>query len=103
MKPPPILRVLVVLVLLALAAYWFFFLRQAEADGRLTASGTIEAYQVNISAETGGRVLELLATTGDTVTAGQPLVRFDTTLLEAQLAQAQAGLAAAQATYDLLA
>jgi HlyD family secretion protein len=101
--PPPILRVVIVLVLLSLAAYWFFFLRQAEADGRLAASGTIEAYQVNVSAETGGRVLEVGAAAGETVTAGQPLVRFDTTLLEAQLLQTQAVLAAAQANYDLLA
>ncbi|MCI0395279.1 MAG: efflux RND transporter periplasmic adaptor subunit [Chloroflexi bacterium] len=101
--PPPIIRVIVILVLLALGAYWFFFLREAEADGRLAASGTIEAYEVTVSAEMGGRVVEVLAQVGEPVTAGQPLVRFDTALLEAQLAQAQAGLAAAQASYDLLA
>lgn len=105
MKHPPlaIIRVIVVLLLLSAAGYWFFFLREAEADGRLDASGTIEAYQVTVSAEAGGRVLEVLAASGEAVTAGQPLVRFDTTLLEAQLAQAEAGLAAAQAGHDLLA
>ncbi len=102
-KPPTIVLVIVILVLVVLAAYWFFVVRGAEGNGRLTASGTIETTEVVIAPEQGGRVAEVLAAAGETVTAGQPLVRLDTTLLAGQLAQAQAQLAAAQANYEMLA
>lgn len=101
--PPIFVRVIVILALLGAAIYWFFSMRQAEADGRLLASGSIETTQVVISPEMGGRVASVTVAAGDQVTAGQPLVQLDTTLLEAQLAQAQAGLRAAEASYELLA
>ncbi|HRQ38208.1 MAG TPA: efflux RND transporter periplasmic adaptor subunit [Chloroflexota bacterium] len=101
-RPPLIVRVIVVLVVISVVAYWFVVVRGAEDNGRLTASGTIEATEVVIAPEQGGRVAEVLAATGDNVTAGQPLVRLDTTLLEGQLAQAQAQLAAAQANQAML-
>lgn len=63
----------------------------------LTASGTIEATQVRVSAQIGGRILELLADEGDTVKAGQVLARLDDALLRAELKKAQAALVAAQA------
>ncbi|MCX7839423.1 MAG: efflux RND transporter periplasmic adaptor subunit [Anaerolineae bacterium] len=63
----------------------------------LTASGTIEATQVRVSAQIGGRILELLADEGDTVQAGQVLARLDDALLRAELKKAQAALVAAQA------
>ena len=67
-----------------------------EAGGMM-ASGFIEAEQVSISPELGGRVIELLADEGDEVQAGQVLVRLDAALLEAQIEVAQAGLDVAQA------
>lgn len=102
-KPPMIVRVIVILVVVVLAGYWFLVVRGAEGNGRLTASGTIEATDVVIAPEQGGRVVGVLAAAGENVTAGQPLVQLDTTLLEGQLAQAQAQLAAAQANYAMLA
>jgi multidrug resistance efflux pump len=63
----------------------------------LTASGFIEAEEVAIAPELGGRVVELLADEGDDIEAGQVLVRLDTTLLDAQIEMAQAGLDVAQA------
>ncbi|MEW5986133.1 MAG: efflux RND transporter periplasmic adaptor subunit [Chloroflexota bacterium] len=101
--PPIIVRIIVIVALLGAAAYWFFFMRPAEADGRLLASGTIEATQVVVSPEMGGRISSVTVQAGDPVAAGQPLAQLDTTLLEAQLAQTQAGLRAAEASYDLLA
>jgi HlyD family secretion protein len=65
--------------------------------GDLTASGFIEAEEVTIAPELGGRVLELLVEEGDVVTATQVLVRLDGTMLEAQIEAAQAGLDLAQA------
>ncbi len=102
MHPNP-RRVLPVIVLLALAGigYWYFFGggRPTAANGALSASGTIEAVQVNVNPELGGRVVAVNAAEGEAVTAGAVLVQLDTTLLEAQRAQAAAAAAAAGNVY----
>lgn len=100
--PPPAVRVIVIVAILAVA-YWVLFGRNGQNNEGLSASGTIETTQVAISPEFPGRITQLFVTVGQNVTAGQALARLDTTLLEGQLAQAQAGLAVAQANYDLLA
>ncbi|MBN1810728.1 MAG: efflux RND transporter periplasmic adaptor subunit [Anaerolineae bacterium] len=69
---------------------------QSEAND-LTASGFVEAEEVAVASELGGRVLELLVAEGDDVEAGQVLAQLDGTLLEAQIEAAQAGLDMAQA------
>jgi multidrug resistance efflux pump len=69
----------------------------ARAAEPLTASGTIEATQVRVSAQVGGRIEALLADEGDIVQAGQVLARLDEALLRAELKKAQASLMAAQA------
>ncbi|MCP4539622.1 MAG: HlyD family efflux transporter periplasmic adaptor subunit [Chloroflexi bacterium] len=71
-------------------------LAEPEANG-LTASGFIEADEVSIAPELGGRVVELLADEGDEIEAGQVLVRLDGTLLDAQAEVAQAALGVAEA------
>ncbi|HIQ04640.1 MAG TPA: HlyD family efflux transporter periplasmic adaptor subunit [Anaerolineae bacterium] len=68
----------------------------------LTASGTIEAEMVDVTSELGGRIVALYVDEGDQVAAGQLLVQLDDTLLRAQLAQAEAAVALAQAQLDLL-
>ncbi len=65
--------------------------------GALTASGFVEAGQVSVTAELGGRILEILADEGDEVQAGQVLVRLDDQLLRAHLLQSEAALRLAQA------
>jgi HlyD family secretion protein len=105
MHPNP-RRIIPVILLLALAAaaWWYFSSGQAQAEvPLLTASGTIEATQVVVAPELGGQVVEVLAAEGDTVKAGQVLVRFDGAILQAQLAQAQSALAVAKANYELVA
>jgi multidrug efflux pump subunit AcrA (membrane-fusion protein) len=69
---------------------------QSEVDG-LMVSGFVEAEEVAIASELGGRVVELLVGEGDEVEAGQVLVQLDGTLLEAQIEMAQAVLDGAQA------
>ncbi|HDQ71871.1 MAG TPA: HlyD family efflux transporter periplasmic adaptor subunit [Chloroflexi bacterium] len=64
---------------------------KAESDG-LTASGFIEAEEVTVAPELGGRVTELLIEEGEEVEAGQVLVILDSTLLDAQVEIAQAAL-----------
>lgn len=63
----------------------------------LSASGFIEAEEATVAAELGGRILALHADEGDEVQAGQVLVELDTALLLAQIEQAEADLAAAEA------
>lgn len=53
-----------------------------------------------LSFASGGIVDKLLIHAGDQVQAGQPLVALETTLQQANLAQAQANLAQAQASYQ---
>lgn len=105
MHPNPRRIIPVVLLLAATAAaIWYFnTINQAQAEvGALTASGTIEATQVLAAAEVGGQIAEVLRREGETVQAGEVLVRFDSALLQAQLAQAEAALNVAKANYDLI-
>jgi len=57
--------------------------------------------QVPVVAEVAGQILELNVDMGDHVKTGDVLAQIDTTLLEAQRAQAEAGLQAAQSQLDL--
>ena len=98
--------VVIVLFLAALAGgayYYFNYYKAAQAaPGALAASGTIETTQVSISPEVGGRVVAVNVVEGQAVKAGAVLVTFDASLLQAQLSQAQAALAVAQANYTSL-
>lgn len=92
------------LIVLAGGLWWYFSDESARAEtSKLTASGTIEASQVAIASEIGGNVGEVLVYKGETVKRGQDLVSLDESIWEAQLVQAQAGLAQAQANYELVA
>jgi len=88
---------LVLLLAAAAAAWWYFRGRGAAATEPLSASGTIEAEEVSITAELGGRVQALLAEEGDEVAPNAVVVELDTALLAAQAKQAEAALAVAQA------
>ncbi len=92
------LRRVIPLVLLvgaiAVGAWWWN--GRSSDGGDRTVSGTIEATEVTLAAETMGRVTAVNAAEGDAVTAGQKLVIFDPALLEKQRAQTEAGLIAAQ-------
>ncbi|RME38400.1 MAG: biotin/lipoyl-binding protein, partial [Deltaproteobacteria bacterium] len=96
-------RVLPLIVILALVGAALVYLsRVTPAEGGpLTASGTVEAVQVLVAPESGGRVLEVLADEGDTVQAGDPLLRLDDELLQAQKRAAQTALEAAQANLEV--
>jgi multidrug resistance efflux pump len=99
-NPRKIAPILLVLVLASLATWYFGIYRNKADNGVLSASGTIEARLVRVSAELGGRVAEVLADEGSSVKAGDILIRFDTTLIEAQRAQAEAALNVTQANAE---
>jgi multidrug resistance efflux pump len=92
-----------VIAVVAVVAYlgWQYF-NTASATSNLTASGTIEARTVTLASELSGRVLTVTLEEGQQVRTGQALVKLDDSALQAQYAQAQAALQAAQANYDLL-
>ncbi|MCX7707679.1 MAG: efflux RND transporter periplasmic adaptor subunit, partial [Anaerolineae bacterium] len=62
-----------------------------------TYNGAIEATEVHVAAEVGGRVVEIMATEGDTVAEGQALAVLDGEELAARRAQAEAALETARA------
>jgi HlyD family secretion protein len=63
----------------------------------ITASGTIEAEEIKISSETGGRIVHVAVEEGDSVEAGQLLIQLDDSPWIAQVSEAEAALAAAHA------
>jgi HlyD family secretion protein len=69
----------------------------ADEEDVLVASGSIEGVEVAIVSLFDGRIAQIYAGEGDEVQAGRPLVQLDTRLLEAQLAQGRAAVAAAEA------
>lgn len=65
----------------------------------LTASGSIETTEIDISSEIGGLIAEVEVNEGDTVEEGDVLIRFDDELLLVQKQQAEAILTQAKAAY----
>ena len=74
----------------------------------LQASGQIEATEIAVAPELSGRVVDVTVAEGDSVTAGDPLLTLDDSLLQAQkrtletgLDTANANIQAAQAALDM--
>jgi multidrug resistance efflux pump len=111
MKRKRIVLLVIALVVLAGTAAGFYFFQNPSAwqstltqldlaettDEGLTASGFIEAEEVDVAPQLGGRLDQLFVEEGDDIEAGTLLVRIDGTLLEAQIASARAGVAIAEA------
>jgi multidrug resistance efflux pump len=73
-----------------------------EESTALVGSGSIEAETVAITAELGGRIIELKVDEGDEVTAGQILVELDKAGLLAQKTQLEAAISTAKANLELV-
>ncbi len=115
--PSTIARVLLLILLIVLIGGGVLYLRAepevwqnalvnaglvTPASGVLRASGFVEAREVSVAAEVNGRIVALAVDEGDRVTAGQTLVTLDTTLLDRQIAEAQAAVDLAEAQLDLV-
>jgi len=72
----------------------------SEEEQVIRASGSIEAKEVVISPEVGGRVLKVYVEEGQEVKAGDVLVHLDESVLLAQLQQALATLETARANLE---
>jgi HlyD family secretion protein len=64
----------------------------------MQASGQIEAKEIAVAPELSGRVVEVSVKEGDSVKAGDPILRLDDSLLQSQKQAAQAALDSANAS-----
>ncbi len=86
------MQIVMIVAFLVAAIYFGFRVFSNRDDGKLRASGTIEAVEVNISPETAGKVQEALVEEGQAVKTGDPVLRLDDSLLTAQQQVAQSGV-----------
>lgn len=80
------------------AAVWWFYFRTPPLVGIVSGNGRLEVKEVHVAAKFHARIKEVLVDEGDTVQAGQIVVRMDTSSLEAQLRKAQADIQEARKT-----
>ncbi len=94
-KPLIIVTVLIAIVIAAgvLFGGWF------HHDNGLQGSGTVEARNIRVGSEVGGRIDKVLVREGEIVTAGQVLMTFDDKELLASLAQSRANAEKAKRGY----
>lgn len=89
-------RLAPILILLLALTGLAYLLRDRWAlgndEGFIEASGNIEAEELRVAAELGGRIREVAVDEGEAVEEGQTLLSLDPSLLEAQLRQARAAL-----------
>ncbi|HEV8397425.1 MAG TPA: HlyD family efflux transporter periplasmic adaptor subunit [Vicinamibacterales bacterium] len=74
---------------------------QPPPSNALTASGNVEATEVQVGPEVGGRLVELRVAEGDRVKAGDVIATLDTSDTELQIGRARAERAAAAAQLHL--
>ncbi|WP_054774044.1 biotin/lipoyl-binding protein [Methylogaea oryzae] len=77
-------------------AYWRVGQSVAMPAGIAAVNGRLEAIEIDLAAKYGGRVVEVAVREGETVKAGQVLVRLDAAELEAELRAAEADLRRAE-------
>ena len=68
-----------------------------RGDKPLLLSGSIEARDVEVGSLVGGRVAKVLVEEGSQVKAGQPIVQFETDLIDLQIAQQESRVAQSRA------
>jgi len=95
-KRPPVPAIVILVVFFLIGAYFIGTQVLNDDDGALTASGFIEATQVNIAPELAGKATEVLVEEGQPVRKGDPLLRLDPSLLTAQRAVAAAQVESAR-------
>ena len=107
-KRPPLPVIILIVLIVATGIYYGIRTLDANGNGQLTASGTIESTVVNVSPEMAGKVKDVHVAEGQSVKTGDPLLVLDDSLLAAQRTVAETGVDAArsalltaQGTYDM--
>jgi HlyD family secretion protein len=105
-------KFLLVVAIIAGMVYWLKFspvtvaehqVERGEIIAEVMGTGTLEAhYKSTVSPRISGRLREVLADMGDSVTAGQVLARLDDVELRPQVEMAEASVAVVKATLDRL-
>jgi len=85
-----------------LAAAILLSCQNSKDKSIISASGTIEAIEVNVASKTSGQVEKMLIDEGSQVKIGDTLAMIDSSSLAIQLGQAQAGVDLAEAQLQLL-
>ncbi len=92
--------ILIVLVIISSGIWWKINSTSSETSTDILTSGFIEAKDVAVSLEVGGRILEMAAEEGDRIKAGVILVKLDDFLQQAQLQQAEAAVKVARSALE---
>jgi len=94
-------RVIILIAVVIAVSCLIWWLVSSVSDGTsgdIHTSGFIEARDVVVALESGGRVVEVAADEGDDVSSGEVMVKVDDALLLAQQEQAAANVRLAQAS-----
>jgi len=99
MKRKKVRLVIVFLMLIVVVGGlgWAFGCDSSQSSTDIFTSGFIEARDVAIALEIGGRIVDIAAREGDRIEAGVPLIKLDDSLLKAQEQQAEANVKLARA------
>src|SRR5271165_3131451 len=92
-------RLLLILLMGGLAAVAAYSMGWFHRDPGLQGSGTVEARNIRVGSEIGGRIDKVLVREGDSVQPGQVLITFDDKELQASLEQSRASAEKAQRGY----
>lgn len=88
--------------LIVAALSWIGACQEREPSNIIRASGHVEATEVQVAADVGGRLLELRVAEGDRVAAGDVVAHLDTRDVALQIVRARAERAAADAQLRFL-
>jgi len=92
------MRRIVILLIVVIAAggasAWWWQNHNGNGNGSLVLYGNVELRQIDLAFSGSGRIAEVLVEEGAEVKKGDVLARLDTSLIEPQVAQAEANVAA---------
>jgi multidrug resistance efflux pump len=89
-----------IIPLLVIAGIFVWLVVRGARSDETYYTGTIEARDVRLGSLVGGRISEVNVQEGDSVQAGQVVVRFEPNLLEPQVREQEARVAQARAALD---
>jgi RND family efflux transporter MFP subunit len=102
-SPAAVIRPLALLLVISAIAYFtwrYFHRREGYRGGAIETTGTVEAVQVRLGFQVGGRIAEVLVSEGDRVQPGQVVARLDPQDFTVQVESARAALASARAAVE---
>ena len=101
---PLFIRIVGLAILVGAVAYlWWRFgpvAQRAQKPGVILATGTIEATEVDVSSEVGGRIERLPVDEGHRLEAGDLVAKIEDSRIEAEVLRAEAALEASRAVLD---